>query len=112
MIFGSVLSKASVPAMHVGAVLVRLCGMTPWYGTTSIFIATLVNKKYALPLRVVESLVMHFSAFGNDSRTLPVVWHRAQLIFVQRYKYELTDDQRRRLKELLKVHFHEGISPE
>jgi len=112
MILGSVLGKASIPAMHVGAALVRLCGMSPWYGTTSILIATLVNKKYALPLRVVETLVMHFCAFGNDTRMLPVVWHRAQLIFVQRYKFDLTDDQRRRLKELLRVHQHDAISPE
>lgn len=112
MILGSVMSKASIPPMHGGAVLVRLCAMTPWFGTTSILIATLVNKKYALPLKVVETLVMHFCAFGNDTRTLPVVWHRALLIFVQRYKYELADDQRRRLKELLSVHWHEAISSE
>lgn len=112
MILASVLGKASIPAMHVGAALVRMCHMTPWYGTTSILIAQLVNKKYALPLRVVECLVMHFCAFGSDSRVLPVVWHRAQLLFVQRYKFDLSDDQRRRLKELLTVHFHEAISPE
>lgn len=112
MILGSVLGKASIPAMHCGAALVRMCHMTPWYGTTSILIATLINKKYALPLRVVESLVMHFAAFGGDTRVLPVVWHRAQLLFVQRYKFDLSDDQRRRLKELLTVHWHDAISPE
>merc|ERR1719198_2397359 len=112
MILASVLGKASIPPLHAGAVLVRLCGMTPWYGTTAIFIATLVNKKYALPLRVVETLVMHFCAFGQDTRALPVVWHRAQLLFVQRYKFDLTDDQRRRLKELGKIHYHDAISPE
>merc|ERR1719324_924130 len=98
--------------MHTAATLVRLCAMTPWYGTTSILIATLVNKKYALPLRVIESLVMHFCAFGNDQRMLPVVWHRALLIFVQRYKYDLDDSQRQALKELLRVHFHDAMGPE
>lgn len=112
MILGSVLGKASIPAMHTGAALIRLCGMSPWYGTTSILIATLVNKKYALPMKVIEILVMHFCAFGGDTRQLPVVWHRALLLVVQRYKFDLTDDQRRRLKELLRVHFHEAISPE
>jgi len=112
MILGSVLGKASVPPMHAGAALVRLCGMTPWYGTTSILIATLINKKYALPLRVVETMIAHFCAFGNDTRMLPVVWHRALLLFMQRYKYDLTVDQRRRFKELLKIHWHEAISPE
>jgi len=112
MILGSVLGKASIPPMHSGAALVRLAGMTPWYGTTSILIATLLNKKYALPLRVIEILVMHFCAFGGDSRALPVVWHRALLLFVQRYKFDLSDDQRRRMKELQRVHIHEGITPE
>jgi essential nuclear protein 1 len=112
MILASVLSKASIPPLHGGAALVRLCGMTPWFGTTSILIATLVNKKYALPLRVVECLVMHFCAFGNDTRVLPVVWHRALLLFAQRYKFDLGEDQRRRLKELLRVHWHDAISPE
>lgn len=112
MILGSVLQKASIPPMHAGAALVRLATMTPWYGTTSILIATLLNKKYALPVRVIETLVMHFCAFGQDNRTLPVVWHRAQLLFVQRYKFELSDDQRRRMRELLRVHNHEAISSE
>eukprot|EP00747_Dinoflagellata_sp_TGD_P184236 gnl/TRDRNA2_/TRDRNA2_39688_c0_seq1.p1 gnl/TRDRNA2_/TRDRNA2_39688_c0~~gnl/TRDRNA2_/TRDRNA2_39688_c0_seq1.p1 ORF type:complete len:450 (-),score=118.62 gnl/TRDRNA2_/TRDRNA2_39688_c0_seq1:45-1331(-) len=112
MIVSAVLAKASVPPMHAAAVICRLCTMTPWYGTTSIFIATLVNKKYALPLRVIECLSSHFCAFAEEERILPVVWHRALLVFIQRYKFELSDDQRRRLKELLRVHFHDSIGPE
>jgi len=112
VILSSVLSKASVPAMHVAATVVRLSVMTPWFGTTSILLATLLNKKYALPLQVIEQLVAHHCAFGNDERGLPVIWHRALLVFVQRYKFDLNDDQRRRLKELLRVHFHEAIGPE
>lgn len=37
--------EASVPAMHAAATVVRLCVLTPWYGTTSILLATLLNKK-------------------------------------------------------------------
>jgi len=111
-IIGSILTKASIPVMHSAACIIRLCEMTPWYGTTSIFLATLVNKKYALPLRVVEALVAHFCAFAQSDVVLPVVWHRSLLLFVQRYKYELNDDQKRRIKELLKVHMHDGIGPE
>jgi len=111
-ILSSVLAKASIPVMHVAAALVRLCMMTPWYGTTSVLIATLVNKKYALPVRVIESLVAHFAAFGREDAALPVVFHRALLLFVQRYKFDLGADQKRRLRELLRVHFHESIGPE
>lgn len=112
MIVSSVLAKASVPPIHAAATVYRLCEMTPWYGTTSIFMATLVNKKYALPLRVIEGLVAHFSAFGRESSALPVVWHRTLLIFVQRYKFDLTADQKRRIKELLRIHCHDAIGPE
>jgi len=112
VILCSVLAKATVPAMHVAATLVRLCVMSPWYGTTSVLIAALLNKKYNLPLQVIEGLVAHFCAFVNEERTLPLVWHRALLVFVQRYKFELNEDQKHRLKELLRIHFHESVGNE
>jgi len=112
VIMGSVLAKASVPVMHVAASIVRLCTMTPWYGTTAILLAAQLNKKYALPLSVLECLVAHFCAFASEDRVLPLVWHRALLIFIQRYKFDLSADQRRRIKELLRVHCHESVGPE
>jgi essential nuclear protein 1 len=112
MILSSVLQKASIPTMHAAATIVRLCSMTPWFGTTSIILAAMVNKMYALPVRVLDSLVAHFCAFSRDSQALPLVWHRALLIFVQRYKFELGEEHRRRLKELLRVHFHDAMGPE
>jgi len=112
VILSSVMAKASVPAMHVAACIVRLAAMTPWYGTTAILLAAQLNKKYALPLKVIEVLVSHFCAFAGESAALPLVWHRALLIFVQRYKFDLTPDQKRRLKELLRVHFHDSVGPE
>lgn len=112
VILSSVLSKTTVPAMHVAATLVRLCVMSPWYGTTSVLMAALINKKYNLPLQVIEGLVAHFCAFVSEEQALPLVWHRALLVFVQRYKFELNEDQKYRLKELLKVHWHEAVSSE
>lgn len=111
-IMSSVLSKASIPAMHVAATLVRLATMSPWFGTTSIFIATLLNKKYALPVTVLQALVAHFHAFTTEEQGLPLVWHRSLLIFAQRYKWDLSEDERRKIRELLKVHFHESVGPE
>jgi len=112
VVLSSVLAKATIPSMHVAATIVRLCVMTPWYGTSSILLTTMLNKKYALPLQVIEHLVSHFCAFGSDDRLLPVVWHRALLVFAQRYKFDLNEEQRKRLKELLKVHFHEAVGSE
>lgn len=107
LIVSSVLKKVSCPVMHASAALIKLCQMRPWYGTTSVFIQTLIGKKYALPVRVVNESVEHFTAFLDDSRELPLVWYRALLTLVQRYKYDVTDSQKGSLKELMKLHHHD-----
>lgn len=83
VIVSSVLRRVSVPVLHSAAALLRMAEM-PYSGTTSFFIRVLLDKKYALPYRVVDALVDHFVRFGREERTLPVVWHQALLCFVQR----------------------------
>ena len=56
----------------------------PYSGTNSFFIRVLLDKKYALPYRVIDALVDHFTRFKSEERVLPVVWHQALLCFVQR----------------------------
>ena len=41
-----------------------------------------------------------------------VLWHQALLAFAQRYKLELDEAQRNKLKALLKVQQHHMITPE
>lgn len=41
-----------------------------------------------------------------------MIWHQALLAFAQRYKTDLEDLQRKRFKNLLKVHSHHLITPE
>ncbi len=53
-------------------------------GANSIFLRVLLDKKYALPYRVVDALVFHFLRFAADPRSLPVLWHQAFLVFAQR----------------------------
>lgn len=71
LIIGSVLSKVSIPGNHSAAVILRLAEM-PYSGSTSLFIKVLLNKKYALPRRVIEALVVHFCSFSEETRVLPV----------------------------------------
>jgi len=109
----SILGKISIPVLHASAALVRLSTLQPWCGTTSMFITTLLNKKYSLPYSVVGIMVQHFSGFETDQRQLPVVWHKSMLTLVQRYKHDITPKQREKLKQLLRIHFHEnGIGAE
>jgi essential nuclear protein 1 len=112
VVLSSVLAKTSVPALHSAAVLMKLSELE-YAGTTSFFIRVLLDKKYALPYRVIDALVDNFLRFTNEDRTLPVVWHQSLLCFVQRYKHELSKEQKKRLSKLASAHQnHYLISPE
>lgn len=106
VILSSVLTKCSVPVLHASAALHRLSISQPWYGTTAIFMGALIRKKYSFPYKIVGVLVDHFCSFTDDYRVLPLVWHLALLALVQRYKYDITDPQKERIKKLLKAHTH------
>jgi essential nuclear protein 1 len=81
-------------------------------GPNSLFIRILLDKKYALPYKVLDALVFHFLRFQNDKRELPVLWHQSLLVFCQRYKGELVPEQKEALFELIKAKYHKGITPE
>ena len=66
-------------------------------GPNSLFIRVLVDKKYALPYKVVDALVFHFIRLSNtykakkgESEKLPVLWHQSLLVFAQRCVYDLS----------------------
>ena len=72
----------------------------------------LLDKKYALPYRVLDALVAHFLRFAGESRQLPVVWHQSLLTFVQRYKRELAAADKERLRSLVGGQRHYLMTPE
>ncbi|CAJ0942624.1 unnamed protein product, partial [Mesorhabditis belari] len=111
VIFCSVIQKFSIPIFHAAAGLLMIAEMD-YSGANSLFIRTLIDKKYALPLRVIKALVDHFKRFKDETRELPVLWHQALLSFIQRYKLDLTEQQKKDIFELVKVHFHYLITPE
>lgn len=107
-IVASVLAKVKVPLLHSAAALLKLAEMdysgtmdgvhgrrevnrgSP--GPNSLFIRILLDKKYALPYKVVDGLVFHFIRLSNqykprsngDAQELPVLWHQSLLVFCQR----------------------------
>lgn len=143
-IVASVVAKVSVPVLHSAAALHRLCEIAADQmssdpdaaGPCNIFIKTLLEKKYALPFKVVDALVFHFLRFRSTTTTttdanamdvesaaagagdlgalakLPVIWHQCLLAFAQRYRNDITEDQREALLDLLLTRGHKGISPE
>jgi len=111
-IVASVLQRVSIPVHHSAVAIHKLAQMTEYNGAASIFIKTMLNKKYSLPSPVIASLVRHFASFIEDDRTLPVLWHQALLVFCQRYKNEVQDQARESLRVVMKKHFHHKITPE
>lgn len=111
VILSSVLIKNSIPMLHSAAALLKIAEMD-YNGANSIFLRALCEKKYALPYRVVDAVVFHFLRFTTDKRELPVLWHQSLLTFVQRYKEDVSSEQKEALLELLRVHSHEQITPE
>ncbi|KAJ4327786.1 snoRNA-binding rRNA-processing protein [Fusarium piperis] len=139
-IISAVLARISIPVLHSAAALKGLCDIaaqeashgTEGGGATNIFIKTLLEKKYALPYQVIDALVFHFLRFrsvdpasvhsgdamaglaieGDAKAKLPVIWHQSLLAFAQRYKGDVTEDQREALLDLLLTHGHSAIGPE
>ena len=111
IIIGSVLAKNSIPVLHASAVMLKIAEME-YSGANSIFLRIFFDKKYALPFRVVDSVVFHFLRFRSEKRELPVLWHQALLTFIQRYKGHVSSEQREALMELLKIQQHHRITPE
>ncbi|KAK8080666.1 hypothetical protein PG997_008484 [Apiospora hydei] len=141
-IISAVLSRVSIPVLHSAAALKGLCDIaaeqasaqgTEAAGSTNVFIKTLLEKKYALPFQVLDALVFHFLRFRSQDpasvkqgdvmmdiseeraaiqHKLPVIWHQCLLAFAQRYRNDITEDQREALLDLLLTHGHHTIGPE
>ena len=47
-----------------------------------------------------------------DNRTMPVLWHQALLTFAQRYKGDLSSEQKEALLQLMTAHKHPTITSE
>ncbi|XP_020789851.1 bystin [Boleophthalmus pectinirostris] len=111
IIIGSILTKCSIPVLHSSAAMLKLAEME-YNGANSIFLRLMLDKKYALPFRVLDALVAHFLSFRSEKRVLPVLWHQSLLTLAQRYKADLASEQKAALLELLKIQTHPQISAE
>lgn len=146
-ILGSVLTRVSVPVLHSAAALLRLCDVSAdrfstrvddgAAGAVNTFVRVLLSKKYALPYKVVDALVLHFARFkalktaaqtdgelGDVSMTgteasykpvglrLPVLWHQSFLAFAQRYRNDITEEQREALLDTVNAIGHPQMGPE
>jgi len=111
-IVSSILARVSIPVHH-SAVAIHKLAQLPYSGAASIFLKTLLDKKYSLPAPVIGTMIRHFVKSGkNESGSLPVLWHQCFLVFVQRYHKEVKDSDKEALKVVLKENYHHKITPE
>ena len=130
-IIASVIVRVSIPTLHSSAALMRLTDIaaeqasmsTEGGGATNVFIRALLDKRYALPFQVIDNLVFHFLRFravdqmdtdspAKQELKLPVLWHQSLLVFAQRYRNDITEDQRESLLDLIQLRGHKDIGPE
>ncbi|KAJ5072274.1 bystin [Anaeramoeba ignava] len=110
-IIGSVILHKSIPVLYSSAALLRLSQIDYSPGTI-YFIKCILSKKYALPIRVINSLAGYFSSFSSQKEDLPVLWHQTLLLFVQSYKNDLTVGQKEAFFFLLRKKKHHLITQE
>lgn len=111
VILASIVAKCSLPVLHSAAALHRLCELD-YSGPTLLFMKTLLNKKYNLPNSSIKELVEYFHGYVELEQPLPVVWHQALLVLVQRYKHSLTPEQKNLVRETIRRKHHHQISDE
>jgi essential nuclear protein 1 len=110
-IVSSVMKKKSIPVLESAAALLKLAELE-YSGACSVFIKTIIEKKYAMPYRVIDGLVDHFCRASEDEREYPVMWQQSLLSFVTMYKEYLLTVQKSRLMQLLRDKPHPLITPE
>ncbi|KAJ3807771.1 Bystin-domain-containing protein [Lentinula aff. lateritia] len=118
-IMASILAKVKIPVLHASAALLHIAEMD-YTGPNSLFIRVLIDKKFNLPFKVVDTLVFHFIRLSNtykphshhESEHLPVLWHQSLLAFMQRYTSDLTPDQKDALLDVRRATSHPQISTE
>ncbi|KAL2267646.1 hypothetical protein VTJ83DRAFT_4923 [Remersonia thermophila] len=126
-IISAVLARVSIPVLHSAAAIKTLCDIaaeqasqqSECVSATNYMLKVLLEKRYALPWQCVDALVFHFLRYAAAARDasaahtpLPVIFHQCMLVFAQRYRNDITEDQREALLDLLLNHGHDKIAPE
>jgi essential nuclear protein 1 len=134
-IVASAITRVSVPVDHSAIAISRCCDIAieqmardpDSAGPTNLCIKAFLEKKYALPYKTVDDLVEHFLRFRpqttdnsggmevyqtDNYSKLPVIWHQCFLVFAQRYRDNISEEQRESLLDLLMVRGHSAIGPE
>jgi len=115
-IVSSVLAKSNFNREAGEQAIYHICQLIAnghtYNGAQSIFLRTLIDKKYALAFQVIDEISAYFAYFENYNKEMPVLWHQSFLNYVQIYSKDIPSEQRARLLQLCKKHSHHQITPE
>lgn len=112
VIIGSIIKRMSI---NVKYVMIGVKLMFSLKGEDSVlfyFLSIIFDKKYKFTKDFIEESTKYFEEFSSSKKALPLVWHKSLLLFVQNYKDSLSDEQRRRLQNLVTRKHHHKVSIE
>merc|ERR1711881_305799 len=93
-IISAIIRDKSIPLQHTAAAMLKIAEMQ-YNGANSIFLRTMVEKKYNLPYRVLDAMVFHFLRFQQEERKMPVLWHQCMLSFIKLYGKDISNEQKK-----------------
>jgi essential nuclear protein 1 len=111
-IVGSILRKCSIPVTHSSACLMKFVEEKKGGNGFLYFMKILLMKKYALPTPVKNALIEYFFRYIGSIEKLPVSWHQTLLTFIQIYKFDLTEEEKNKIKVLVNKQNHHLITDE
>jgi essential nuclear protein 1 len=106
----AIIRDKSIPLQHTSVAMMKIAEMD-YNGANSLFLRTMIEKKYALPFRVIDAMVFHFLRFKQDRRDMPVLWHQCWLSFVKIYGKDCSEEQKIAMLKLTFVQKHREIGP-
>lgn len=99
-----VIASCHIPVLHSATALLKLSEL-PFTLPTSILVLVLLEKRQALPCRVVDALVVKYFAVCQQIGSieqLPHIWFQSLYLFIQTYGMDLVPTQEKKLLELIR----------
>ncbi|KAI6227456.1 Cell adhesion protein byn-1 [Aphelenchoides fujianensis] len=103
-----VLNAVSLPVFHAATAMIKISRL-PISSPVSHVLTGLVNKRYTLPSMALDAVIRYFCSYELDEE-MPLSLNTCIQTFVQLYKLELSDEQKKTLIELLKAKGHKMAS--
>lgn len=107
----TLLKQMSIPPLSSAVAMIKMAQMDPNPAIIH-FLKALIEKKYKLPKRVIDSLSEFFLKFGSVEQELTVAWQQTFLSFCSQYSSSFDEMLKVSLKQVAELHKHHSITAE